>query len=188
METKLIVFGGGSFWALEAVFQEVRGVVKVTSGYNDGQHEPFPNHYAVWPEMKNLAEVMQVEYDQSIISLADLLYIFMTIHDPTSNGRKGFTTDFRYRSIILYEDNNEKAIINLVLENMQLDLNNSIATEVKRFERFFKAQESDQMFYQRHRRYGSYMQFIETTLRKFRKEHLDKLKNNLLHSKQLESV
>ncbi|WP_394972917.1 peptide-methionine (S)-S-oxide reductase MsrA [uncultured Croceitalea sp.] len=188
MDTRLITFGAGSFWAVEAVFQEVEGVVKVTSGYSGGTHEPYPSHYAMWPEMKNFAEVVQVEYNPEITSLADLLYIFMTIHDPTSKIQNGSTADSRYRSIIFYENNYEKAIIDLVMEDMQLGFSNPIITEVKRFERFFIAQENDQKFYQRHKKYGSYMQFIDQILIKFRRQHPVKLRANLSYTKQLESA
>ncbi|NBO17589.1 MAG: peptide-methionine (S)-S-oxide reductase, partial [Proteobacteria bacterium] len=128
-----IYLGGGCFWCLEAVFQKVRGVERVTSGYSGGNFEN-PNYEQVSSGNTNHAEVVKVEFDKNIISTETILDIFFEIHDPTSLNRQGNDIGSQYRSIILVT-NPEQLKISM---NKILDLNSSgkyntpLVTEIKK--------------------------------------------------------
>lgn len=188
MDTNIITFGAGSFWTLEAIFREVVGVKKVTSGYSGGKREPYLNHYMLWPDVDDFNEVVQVEYDPNSISLIQLLYIFITTHDPTSYKQIGSTAESKYRSVIFYENLYEKNIIDFVLQNVAHSHTQKIVTEVKQLGRFFKAQDSEQMFYERHKKYGAYLRFIDIALNKFRKQHSSLLNHSFISTEELISA
>ena len=96
-------FGGGCFWCVEAAFERVRGVESVVSGYAGG-HVEDPGYEAVCRGTTGHAEVVQVTYDPDVIEYADLLEVFFTIHDPTTEDRQGPDVGSHYRSIVLYHD------------------------------------------------------------------------------------
>lgn len=175
-QSKLATFGGGCFWCTEAIFQEVNGVLNVTSGYSGGDVDECPSYYAVCSGMTGHAEVIQVEYDPEIIHFDEILTIFMTTHNPTALNRQGADKGTRYRSIIFYETLKEKAIIDLVINGLQNYFDKPIVTEVKRFERFFKAEERHQRYYQHNRQFGYCTTVIEPKLMKFRKRYAEKLR------------
>lgn len=100
-------FGGGCFWCLEAVFEQIKGVSSVVSGYSAGQH-PKPTYELVCSGKTGHAEVIQVEFDPNIVSYAKLLDVFFAIHDPTTLNRQGADSGTQYRSIILFHDEGQK--------------------------------------------------------------------------------
>ena len=101
------VFGGGCFWCVEAVVQRLKGVNKVESGYAGGP-KPNPTYHDICTGQSGHAEVVRVHYDKSVLPYHDLLYIFMHTHDPTTLNRQGYDSGTQYRSIILYETEEEK--------------------------------------------------------------------------------
>lgn len=101
-QTKLATFGGGCFWCTEAIFQEVAGVINVTSGYSGGTTDDCPSYHAVCSGMTGHAEVIQVEYNPDIITFEELLVIFMTTHNPTLLNQQGADKGTQYRSIVFF--------------------------------------------------------------------------------------
>lgn len=135
-----IVLGGGCFWCLEAVFQRVRGVTKVTSGYSGG-HVDQPDYKSVCREETGHAEVVRVEFDESIISLDELLEIFFTVHDPTTLNRQGNDVGTQYRSAIYYELESQRETIEQSVAKSQKSLSDPIVTEIKQLDKFWPAED-----------------------------------------------
>jgi len=107
MSTELATLAGGCFWCLEAVFEQLRGVTKVASGYSGG-HVPNPSYQAVCTGTTGHAEVVQVTFDPDEISFRDLLGVFFTLHDPTTLDRQGGDVGTQYRSAIFYHDDEQR--------------------------------------------------------------------------------
>ena len=147
-ETKTIVVGGGCFWCVEAVFDGVKGVKSVVSGYSGGVIKN-PSYKEVSRSLTNHAEVCEITYNSLEIELQSILEIFYLSHDPTTLNRQGNDVGKHYRSIILYKDNEEKKIITNYTEKINNDLfNNKIVTEIKKLETFYKAEEYHQDYFQ----------------------------------------
>lgn len=176
MSTKLATFGGGCFWCTEAIFQEVKGVMKVTSGYSGGATDYHPSYTEVNKGITGHAEVVQIEYDPTIILFEELLVIFMTTHNPTLLNQEKRNKAPQYRSIIFYESIREKAIIDLVLSEYQLFFGKTLLIEVKKYEHFFKAEEEHQEYYRLNKKSNYAITVIEPKLAKFRRRHNTKVK------------
>ncbi|WP_396638528.1 peptide-methionine (S)-S-oxide reductase MsrA [Maribacter sp. R77961] len=174
--TMLATFGGGCFWCTQAIFQEVRGVINVTSGYSGGNIADYPSYHAKCSGMIGHAQVVQLEYDPNVISYEELLIIFMTTHDPTLLNQQGTDIGLQYRSIIFYENVKERAIIDIVIKELQPYFDKPIVTEVKRYERFFKAEERQQQYYQLNKQYGYCTTVMEPKMAQFRKQYAERLK------------
>lgn len=156
---KSLVLGGGCFWCLEAVFQRLKGVNKITSGYAGG-HIKNPCYREVCNGTTGHAEVIKIDYDESIISLSILLEIFFTHHDPTTLNRQGADVGTQYRSIIFYENNDEKKIIEDFIANVASQYHdNPIVTEVSESATFYNAEENHQNYFNDHRS-ASYCQIV----------------------------
>lgn len=142
-----IYFGSGCFWCTEAIFEDVKGVKKVVSGYAGGNIEN-PTYNQVTSQKTNHAEVCMIEYNNKIISLQELLEIFFLTHDPTTKNRQGNDIGTHYRSIILYDNKIEKEIINLSIEKFNDNFyNNKIVTEIKKINKFYTAENYHQNYY-----------------------------------------
>ena len=147
-EIKTIVVGGGCFWCVEAVFDGVKGVKSVVSGYSGGVIKN-PSYKEVSRSLTNHAEVCEITYNSLEIELQSILEIFYLSHDPTTLNRQGNDVGKHYRSIILYNDNEEKKIITNYTEKINNDLfNNKIVTEIKKLDAFYKAEEYHQDYFQ----------------------------------------
>ena len=147
-ETKTIVVGGGCFWCVEAVFDGVKGVKSVVSGYSGGVVKN-PSYKEVSRSLTNHAEVCEITYNSLEIELQSILEIFYLSHDPTTLNRQGNDVGKHYRSIILYNDNEEKKIITNYTEKINNDLfDNKIVTEIKKLDTFYKAEEYHQDYFQ----------------------------------------
>ncbi|WP_299677111.1 peptide-methionine (S)-S-oxide reductase MsrA [uncultured Dokdonia sp.] len=177
-DTKFLTLGGGCFWCTEAIFQEVNGVVNVTSGYSGGTTDDCPSYQTICKGMTGHAEVIQIEYEPEIVSLEELLIIFMTTHNPTSLNQQGADKGTQYRSIIFYETQREKVIIDTVIKELQPYFEKAIVTEIKPFNRFFKAEDRHQQYYQLNKQFGYCTAIIEPKLVKFRKQYAEKLKKS----------
>ena len=144
---KSIVLGGGCFWCVEAVFDGVKGVNNVVSGYSGGQIKN-PSYKEVSRSKTNHAEVCKISYDDKTITLENILEIFFLSHDPTTLNRQGNDIGKHYRSIILYKNDEEKKKIVDFTKKMNEDFfNNKIVTEIKLFETFYTAEGYHQDYY-----------------------------------------
>ena len=144
---KNIYFGGGCFWCTEAVFEQVKGVEIVISGYSAGKIKN-PSYKEVSKGLTSHAEVCKITYDENIIKLNELVEIFFYYHDPTTLNRQGNDHGAHYRSIILYNNDEEKKIINTVKNKINKQkYSGKIVTEVKEFTTFYYAEELHQNYF-----------------------------------------
>ena len=168
--------GGGCFWCTEAVFQELKGVEKVVSGYSGGDAPGHPTYREICSGLTGHAEVVQITFDASIISYEDILFIFMTTHDPTTMNKQGADVGTQYRSVIYYHDEDQKQIAETVIEKVADYYDNPIVTEISPLEIFYKAEDYHQNYYSNNKEQG-YCNFVITPkLAKLRKLYGDRLK------------
>lgn len=169
-------FGGGCFWCSEAVFQNIKGVEKVVSGYSGGNAPGHPTYREVCSGLTGHAEVVQITFDASIISFEDILVVFMTTHDPTTLNRQGGDVGTQYRSVIYYHDGEQKEIAEKVLKEVDKYFDNPVVTELSPLDVFYKAEDYHQNYYQQNQSQG-YCSFVITPkLAKLRKLHAEKLR------------
>ncbi len=176
-ELQRMTVGGGCFWCTEAVFDQIKGVEKVVSGYSGGNVPGTPTYREVCSGLTGHAEVIQVSFDPNIISYKELLEIFMTSHDPTTLNRQGADMGTQYRSVIFYHDNEQKEIAEKVLEEMASHYDNPIVTELSPLEKFFPAEKDHQDYYKNNPSQGYCRVVISPKIAKLRKMHADKLKS-----------
>ena len=168
--------GGGCFWCTEAVFNHVKGVEEVISGYTGGNAPGKPTYREICSGLTGHAEVVKVTFDASVISYKEILEIFMTTHDPTTLNRQGADVGTQYRSVIYYYNDTQKEIANCVLEELNPLYNNQIVTEVSPMGIFYEAEKEHQEFYQNNPDYGYCTYVIDPKLNKLRQLHTDKLR------------
>ncbi|MFP4227328.1 MAG: peptide-methionine (S)-S-oxide reductase MsrA [Salinivenus sp.] len=168
--------GGGCFWCLEAVYQEVDGVESVVSGYAGG-HVPNPSYRQVCNGTTGHAEVTQLVYDPAVVSYRALLEIFFTIHNPTTKNRQGPDVGEQYRSIILYHDEEQKTAAETLIEELEADdvFDDPIVTEVEPLDTFYPAEEEHQNYYRNNASLPYCQAVISPKVAKLRKKHADKL-------------
>ena len=170
--------GGGCFWCVEAIFQDLKGVHRVVSGYAGGAVEN-PTYQQVCTGNTGHAEVTQITYDPEVISYEDLLYVFWRTHDPTTLNRQGADVGTQYRSIILYHNEAQKAIAEKSRrETDASDLwPNPIVTEIAPLGAFYPAEDYHQDYYRQNRFQPYCLAVIDPKLRKFRKEFKEQLRD-----------
>ena len=171
-----LTIGGGCFWCTEAIFDQIKGVEKVVSGYSGGSVPGTPTYREVCSGLTGHAEVIQVTYNPIVVSFEDLLVIFMTSHDPTTLNRQGADTGTQYRSVIFYHDENQKKIAETVLNEMAPYYENTIVTELSPLEKFHPAEDNHQDYYANNKSQGYCTAVISPKLARLRKMHADKLK------------
>lgn len=174
---EVATLGGGCFWCLEAVYDQLKGVTDVVSGYAGG-HVKNPSYDAVCRGTTGHAEVVQVTYDPAQITFGDLLDVFFTIHDPTTLNRQGNDVGPQYRSAIFYHTPEQKAVAEQkIAEVTQARLwRNPIITEVTVADTFYPAEEYHQEYFARNPFQGYCQVIIAPKVAKFRKQYLAKLK------------
>src|ERR671933_442491 len=175
--TEVATLGGGCFWCLEAVYDELRGVQSVESGYSGGP-VPNPTYRQVCTGITGHAEVVQVTFDPEVTSFKEILEVFFAIHDPTTLNRQGADVGTQYRSAIFYHDEEQERVAREVISELEAEgvWDDPIVTEVVPFEEFYVAEDYHQGYY-RNNAYQPYCQVvIAPKVAKFRKEHLDRLK------------
>ena len=138
------VFGGGCFWCLDAIFRNIKGINSVTCGYAGGRRAN-PTYEQVCTGVSGHAEVVEIDYDENIISYDKLLDIFFEIHDPTQLNRQGNDVGTQYRSIILYLNDEQKEKALKKIEELKEKIN--VVTEVKPLEKFYKAEDYHQNYF-----------------------------------------
>ena len=141
-----ITFGGGCFWCLEAVFQRLKGVTAVASGYAGGKIEN-PTYKQVCTGETGHAEVVQIEFEPAVLSYEKLLEVFWAAHDPTTLNRQGADVGTQYRSVIFYESPRQKELAEKSKAAAQKDYFTPIVTEISALPKFFKAEDYHQNFY-----------------------------------------
>ena len=173
--TATATFGGGCFWCLEAVYQEIDGVESVVSGYAGGE-VPNPSYRQVCTGDTGHAEVVQITFDPSAISYRDLLEVFFTIHDPTTKDRQGPDVGPQYRSIILHHDEEQKQVATTLIEELEADdVFDTIVTEVVPLDTFYTAEEEHQDYYRNNPSQAYCQSVISPKVTKLRQKHADKL-------------
>ncbi|NWG05123.1 MAG: peptide-methionine (S)-S-oxide reductase MsrA [Chloroflexi bacterium] len=168
---------GGCFWCLEAVFDEIKGVHAVESGYAGG-HVPNPSYRAVCNGDTGHAEVVQIHFDPNVVSYRDLLNVFFAIHDPTTLNRQGADVGTQYRSAIFYHDDAQKKIAEELIKdlNAQKIWDNPIVTQVEKLDKFYMAEEYHQEYFIRNPYQPYCMAVVAPKVSKFRKHFLEMLK------------
>ncbi|MBL8446723.1 MAG: peptide-methionine (S)-S-oxide reductase MsrA [Zoogloeaceae bacterium] len=157
---EVAVLGGGCFWCLEAVFEDVEGVESVESGYCGGQLAR-PSYDQVCEGGTGHAEVVKLTYDPAVVSFQALLQIFFTIHDPTTRNRQGNDLGTQYRSIIFAQDDAQMAVANAMIQELgeQRAFPSAIVTELKGAERFWPAEGHHQHYFANNA-YQPYCQYV----------------------------
>jgi peptide-methionine (S)-S-oxide reductase len=181
MAIEQATFGAGCFWCTEAVFQSLKGVSKVTSGYMGGQVEN-PSYEAVCNGDTGHAEVIQIDYDPNAISFEELLLIFFKTHNPTTLNRQGNDVGTQYRSVIFYHNQEQKEKANKMIDDLTRDLvfESPIITEVSPVSEFYQAEQYHQNYFNQNSG-QSYCSFvIQPKLVKFAENFREKIKPELL--------
>ena len=143
------MFGAGCFWGVEYNFSKLDGVNEVLSGYSGGK-TPEPTYEQVCSNSTEHAEVVLIEFDETVISYKELLSSFWEKHDPTTLNRQGLDVGSQYRSAIFYFDNEQKKIATESLNKLQQNLDRKIVTEITKADTFWKAEEYHQKYFEKH--------------------------------------
>ena len=169
--------GGGCFWCLEAVFEELEGVTKVESGYAGGGGPA--SYKEVCSGRTGHAEVVQVTFDPARTSFREILAVFFAVHDPTTPDRQGADVGSQYRSVIFYQDEDQKAVAEEALAKLERDKvwKNPVVTQVRPLTKFYRAEDYHQDYYRNNRSQGYCQAVINPKLGKFRKEFAGRLKD-----------
>ncbi|MFC1466598.1 MAG: peptide-methionine (S)-S-oxide reductase MsrA [Candidatus Brachytrichaceae bacterium NZ_4S206] len=175
--TEIATLGGGCFWCLEAVYEQVNGVLRVESGYAGGR-VPNPSYEAVCTGTTGHAEVVQITFDPRVVTFRELLEIFFVIHDPTTLNRQGADVGTQYRSVIFYHSPEQREIAKRVIAEVEAAKlwDDPIVTEVTPFEAFYKAEAYHQGYFRNNPNQGYCRVVIAPKVAKFRKLFADKLK------------
>jgi peptide-methionine (S)-S-oxide reductase len=176
-QTELATLGGGCFWCLEAVFQDVKGVDRVVSGYAGGT-TLNPSYEEVCSGRTGHAEVVQVSFDPATLSYRDVLQAFFAIHDPTTLNRQGADTGTQYRSAIFVHSAEQEAVAREVIADLGRSgvWDSPIVTEATPLTAFYPAEGYHQEFFRRNPGQSYCRVVIAPKVAKFRKEHLARLK------------
>ncbi len=168
-ETRLTqaTLGGGCFWCLEAVFQELEGVVRVESGYAGGTVER-PTYAQVCTGTTGHAEVVRVTFDAARLQYHELLDVFFAIHDPTTQDRQGNDVGTQYRSVVFWHDEAQRQIAQATIAEHARDLNDPIVTQLLPAGAFYPAEAEHQTYYTRHGEQPYCRVVIAPKLAKFR--------------------
>lgn len=169
--------GGGCFWCLEAVFEQLQGVLSVKSGYAGGT-VPNPTYEQVCGGKTGHAEVVQLEFDPREIAYREILEIFFTIHDPSTENRQGADVGAQYRSVIFTHSPEQKITAEEIIAEMEREKvwDDPIVTEVVPLDGFYPAENYHQEYYDRNRSQPYCQIVINPKVEKFRKKFADKLK------------
>jgi len=177
-QKEVITLGGGCFWCIEAVFNELKGVDKVESGYSGGS-VANPTYRQVCSGTTGHAEVVQVTFDPAVLSLKDVLGVFFTVHDPTTLNRQGPDTGTQYRSVIFYRNEAQKATAEQTIGEIQAAKlwKDPVVTEITPFKAFYKAEDYHQEYFKLNGEAPYCRLVIAPKMAKFREHYRDKLKN-----------
>jgi peptide-methionine (S)-S-oxide reductase len=175
--TEIATLAGGCFWCLEAVYDQLKGVEHVESGYAGG-HVRNPSYRQVCNGDTGHAEVVQLTFDPQVISFKELLEVFFTIHDPTTLNRQGADVGTQYRSAIFYHSPEQQATAKQVIEDLDAAKvwGAPIVTEVVPFQIFYEAEDYHQEYFERNGQQPYCRAVVAPKVAKFRKYYFEKLK------------
>ena len=176
-KTEVATFAGGCFWCTEAIFEMVKGVKSVISGYSGGD-VANPSYEKVSGKRTGHAEAIQITYDPEVISYLELLEIFFKTHDPTTLNRQGADVGPQYRSAIFYHNEEQKKEAEEIIQELNTAniWENPIVTEVTAFKNFYKAEDYHQEYYSNNPNQGYCRIVIQPKIEKFTKIFHDKMK------------
>ena len=174
--TETITLGGGCFWCTAAVFEELKGVEKVESGYSGGS-VASPSYEQVCTGRTGHAEVVQITYDPNTISYQEILRIFFTVHDPTTLNRQGADSGTQYRSVIFYHNDEQKMAAEQVMQEVTAAgvWDAPIVTQVEPFTAFYKAEGYHQDYFKNNPGQPYCRVVIAPKVRKFREHYRERL-------------
>lgn len=172
---EIATLAGGCFWCTEAVFELVRGVDKLVSGYTGGT-APNPSYYDVCTGMTGHAEAVQVTFDPDVVSYREIVDLFFVTHDPTTLNRQGPDSGTQYRSAIYYHNEAQREQAQAALEAAQSRWDNPIVTEITAASQWYDAEDYHQEYYRNNPGQGYCQVIIAPKVAKFRKEHLEALR------------
>jgi len=177
MSTQIATLAGGCFWCLEAVFDEVKGVHSVESGYAGG-HVENPSYKQVCTGMTGHAEVTRITFDPDIVSYRDLLNVFFGIHDPTTLNRQGADVGTQYRSAIFYHNDDQKKIAEEVIKDLEAQkiFDKPIVTTLEEMDVFYIAEDYHQEYFANNPYQPYCAAVVAPKVAKFRKHYIDMLK------------
>jgi peptide-methionine (S)-S-oxide reductase len=172
---QIITLGGGCFWCMEAIYQRIRGVISIESGYSGGITEN-PTMDEVYAGDTKHAEVVQITFDSKVITLKDILEIFFTMHNPTTLNRQGNDVGDEYRSVIFYRDDEQKAVAEDMITNFAPTLwDDPIVTELVQFDKFWSAGVAQQDYFNSHPEAAYCQLVINPKLQKLRQKYAERL-------------
>lgn len=166
-KTDLITLGGGCFWCMEAVFQQVRGVQQVENGYCNGYTDTV-SYEAVCRGDTGYAEVVELKFDPQVIGLTDMLTIFFAVHDPTSLNRQGADVGTQYRSGIYCQSKAQLQQVHDWMASVQADFDAPVVTELALRQRYQRAEDYHQNYFVQHPHQGYCAMVVAPKVQKFR--------------------
>lgn len=174
---EVATLGGGCFWCLEAVYEQLQGVERVVSGYSGGQVEN-PTYNAVCSGTTGHAEVVQVTFDPAVVSFREVLEVFFTIHDPTTLNRQGADVGTQYRSAVFYHSDEQRRVAEETIRDLEAEevWEDPIVTQVTPFTGFYPAEDYHQGYFRAHGRQPYCQVVIAPKVAKFRQKYLSRLK------------
>lgn len=178
---EVATIGGGCFWCVEAVYQRLKGVEKVVSGYAGGE-TTNPTYEEICTGNTGHAEVTQIIYDPSIITYEDIIEIFWHVHDPTTLNRQGNDVGTQYRSIILYHNDEQKAIAENSIQKFEAEKiwgDKSFTTQVVPLDIFYEAEAYHQNYFNNNPNQGYCTYVVAPKVQKFQKDYKDRLKEEV---------
>lgn len=174
---ELATFGGGCFWCTEAIFEQLKGVQKVESGYSGG-HVENPSYNSVITGGSGHAEVIHITFNPKVLSFNELLDVFFNTHNPTTLNRQGADRGTQYRSAVFYHNDMQKNATNEMINGLDKSgaFENKIVTEVTEFDAFYVAEDYHQDYYRNNKTQGYCQVVINPKLEKFQEMYKEKLK------------
>jgi peptide-methionine (S)-S-oxide reductase len=174
---EIATLGGGCFWCTEAVYKELKGVISVTSGYSGGDIVN-PSYREVCTGSTGHAEVIEIEFDPSVIFFSELLEVFFATHDPTTLNRQGGDVGTQYRSVIFYHNPEQKEAAESVIDRLNQEniFGKPVVTEVTKWKNFFVAEDYHQDYFENNPSQSYCQLVIVPKIEKFRKIFSDRLK------------
>ena len=174
---EVATLGGGCFWCVEAVFDELRGVERVESGYAGGA-KPNPTYREVCTGATGHAEVVQVTFDPRAVSFREILEVFFTAHDPTTLNRQGADVGTQYRSVIFHHDDEQRRVAEQVVEEINASgiWDAPVVTELAPFTEFYRAEDYHQNYFRDNSAQPYCQMVVAPKVRKFRERFRDRLK------------
>ncbi|KDN56021.1 peptide-methionine (S)-S-oxide reductase MsrA [Flavobacterium seoulense] len=172
-----ITLGGGCYWCIEAIYENLTGVKTVVSGFSGGK-VANPTYEAVCTGKTGHAEVVQITFDKNITNLDEVLKVFFTVHDPTTLNRQGADVGTQYRSVIFYRNEQQRKTAQDIINTLNANkvYNSPIVTKVEPFTRFYEAEDEHQDYYEYNKNKPYCRLVIQPKLEKFEKVFKDRLK------------